>query len=255
MAGLVISAGAEVEFSSVGMSLAFLQCLLESLLNVYTKSLTDTQGAVTLQLYSAFSAAAMLLPFLYYVQDMSKLTDLAYVHALGLLGPVVCGALGFHAQWISQFMFMEYVNAVSLSVANVVKRGVIIYLSTLYFAHAINATGYAGLAIMGVGLGLYTWASSSSSSSKASSSSSSLSSMISSMGGSVGAGGGDGKYASDEEDDTFFSVADSDSDSDEEIGISRGPSLRSSGSRNAAGRTSSKERKSIKSIKPPRSFI
>lgn len=155
MVGLAISAGAEIDFNPIGMCFAFINCSLECILNVYTKSLTDTEGPVTVQLYSAFSAAVVLLPFLFFVQDMSKLNSLPYLLNKKLVFPIICSSIGYHSQWMTQFLFMEHVGAVSLSVANVVKRGLIIYLSTIYFSHAITSTGYGGLALMGLGLACY----------------------------------------------------------------------------------------------------
>ena len=155
MVGLAISAGAEIDFNPIGMCFAFINCSLECLLNVYTKALTDSEGAVTVQLYSAFSAALVLLPFLFFVQDMSKLNSLPYLLDKKLVLPILCSSIGYHSQWMTQFFFMEHVGAVSLSVANVVKRGLIIYLSTIYFSHAITSTGYGGLALMGLGLAFY----------------------------------------------------------------------------------------------------
>jgi hypothetical protein len=100
--------------------------------------MADSHGAVAVQLYSAFTAALLMLPFYYYSKDVSMITNLAYLQQKNLILPILLSAFGYHSQWISQFQFMEYVGAISFSVANVVKRGVIIWLSTIYFQHPIT---------------------------------------------------------------------------------------------------------------------
>ena len=140
------------------MAFAFLNCLLECILNVYSKTMADSHGAVVVQLYSAFTAALLMLPFYYYSKDVSMITNLAYLQQKNLILPILLSAFGYHSQWISQFQFMEYVGAISFSVANVVKRGVIIWLSTIYFQHPITPMGLGGLTLMGVGLSLYLYA-------------------------------------------------------------------------------------------------
>jgi solute carrier family 35 protein E2 len=218
MVGLLLTSGTELSFEIVGFSAAMATNCVDCVQNVFSKKLMRALTPVQLQFYTSAAAITIQLPVMLVVQREMISDTLAGNSAPLELRTVLllCVACVFyHLQSVAAYYCVDSVAPVTMSVANTLKRGILIALSIVYFGNDVFATTYFGMATILAGIGLYTYVRSTETDAAA--------------GAAAGAGStkyevvGAGAAALEEGDGLDGFVSDSDSDSDSgSVGIKMG---------------------------------
>ena len=182
MAGLVVCAKTEASFDAVGFWAAVSNNVIDCLQNVLSKKVVGKLGPVKLQFYTSILAIVFQLPLLVYreMPDLSALldpakrsaaapraADAAAPGAFGLrpdagaarvAGLVALNVCSYHAQSVSAYFVVDKLAPVTVSVANTLKRALLILLTILYFGNEVTPESYFGIAIVVLGVFLYNWA-------------------------------------------------------------------------------------------------
>ena len=182
MAGLVVCAKTEASFDAVGFWAAVSNNVIDCLQNVLSKKVVGKLGPVKLQFYTSILAIVFQLPLLLYreMPDLSALldpakrsaaapraADAAAPGAFGLrpdagaarvAGLVALNVCSYHAQSVSAYFVVDKLAPVTVSVANTLKRALLILLTILYFGNEVTPESYFGIAIVVLGVFLYNWA-------------------------------------------------------------------------------------------------
>ena len=179
MAGLVVCAKTEASFDAVGFWAAVSNNVIDCLQNVLSKKVVGKLGPVKLQFYTSILAIVFQLPLLVYreMPDLSALldpakrapraADAAAPGAFGLrpdagaarvAGLVALNVCSYHAQSVSAYFVVDKLSPVTVSVANTLKRALLILLTILYFGNEVTPESYFGIAIVVLGVFLYNWA-------------------------------------------------------------------------------------------------
>ena len=160
MFGLVLCSATELTFNMVGFLAAVLTNCIDCVQNVFSKKLLNTGGLtpVELQFYTSLAAAALQIPLMLYSGIGTK-----------LLGPAEGGvaedeqlvtrrhwylfidAVLFHFQSVTAYFTMSLLGTVSQSVANTVKRSLLIFATILYFGNPITYLNVAGIVMVSIG--------------------------------------------------------------------------------------------------------
>ena len=160
MFGLVLCSATELTFNMVGFLAAVLTNCIDCVQNVFSKKLLNTGGLtpVELQFYTSLAAAALQIPLMLYSGIGTK-----------LLGPAEGGAAEdeqlvtrrhwylfidavlFHFQSVTAYFTMSLLGTVSQSVANTVKRSLLIFATILYFGNPITYLNVAGIVMVSIG--------------------------------------------------------------------------------------------------------
>lgn len=177
MAGLVLCAHSEVSFDAIGFWAAVSNNIIDCLQNVVSKKTLDLITPTHLQFYTSCIALAMQVPFtimrdvrfgivmdpriwnpIFLVSQVrdacvqatsnifaSRLTALYYAADLAC----------YHAQSISAYFVVASLTPVSVSVANTLKRSLLIALSVAYFGNEMTWASALGVLIVIAGVFLY----------------------------------------------------------------------------------------------------
>ncbi|XP_076085964.1 solute carrier family 35 member E2A-like [Mytilus galloprovincialis] len=157
MSGLALCSAYELSFNIKGFIAALATNLTDCLQNVYSKSLISGEKyrytPVELQFYTSMSSLAVQIPACYFMIDMgstSKTFD-----TFMFLAYVVDG-ICFHFQSLSAYVLMSYISPVTHSVANTVKRALLIWISILLFGNPMTFLSGLGTVSVTIGVLLYT---------------------------------------------------------------------------------------------------
>lgn len=156
--GLALASATELSFTRVGFFAAVLNNCIDCVQNVFSKKLLSTHyNYVNLQFYTSAAALVIQLPLV------------AYNHAGGLwrqehaFSWEVCSALllngaCFHLQSVMAYAVMGLISPVTQSVANTLKRALLIWLSILIFGNPVTWLSALGTLICIGGVFAYTTA-------------------------------------------------------------------------------------------------
>ncbi|EFX88523.1 hypothetical protein DAPPUDRAFT_41071 [Daphnia pulex] len=152
MGGLALCSATELSFNMQGFIAVLLTNLSECLQNVYSKVLLSSDrhkyGPAELQFFTSFASFVIQIMASFFLIDWAKI----------MLSPILVGAMllngaFFHFQSITEYALLEHITPVTHSVANTVKRALLIWLSIILFGNAISL--YSGLGTLVVIAGVF----------------------------------------------------------------------------------------------------
>jgi len=190
MLGLVVCAYTEVSWDAVGFWAAVANNVVDCFQNVLSKKIIGRLGPVKLQFYTSLIAIAFQLPVLAYrfyplLPDLGVLLDpsrrssgkpwdhgrhaspAAFAALAAALTPAVSGYVAtlvalnvtsYHLQSVSAYYVVDRLHPVTTSVANTLKRAVLIVLTILYFGNRMTAESVGGVVLVIAGVIVYNWA-------------------------------------------------------------------------------------------------
>lgn len=177
MVGLSLCSAFEIHFHIVGFAVALAANLSECLQNVLSKRLltTDKYEANQIQLFTSFYSIILQIPIAYYLL-YTKFSNLTDVFSNGRLwASYLAAGLSFHLQSLTEYALLSIISPVSHrsvsslsilahlipffffvdSVANTVKRAVLIWLSVLLFHNPVTIMSWLGTGLVIFGVFLY----------------------------------------------------------------------------------------------------
>ncbi|KAF1331157.1 Drug/metabolite transporter, partial [Globisporangium splendens] len=163
--GLVFCSMSDSSFHIIGFTAALLSNCVDCIQNVLTKKLLNRSYSVSqLQLYTSIIAVVMQLVFIAYSwatsppargsSDTKEGVSSFYIFVL-----LICDGLGFYFQSVFAYMLMSLVSPVTHSVANCVKRALLITLSIFHFGDQVSLMNWTGMALVIFGVYFFNMAS------------------------------------------------------------------------------------------------
>ncbi|XP_014676968.1 PREDICTED: solute carrier family 35 member E2-like isoform X2 [Priapulus caudatus] len=141
MAGLFLCSATELSFNLMG----FLAALATNL----------SEWPAELQFFSSSASMLVELPTIFLMIDITQLEqNMTHTLAMGLLA----NGLFFHFQTITEYVLIGYISPVTHSVANTVKRALLIWLSVIVFGNPVSFLSGLGTTIVLAGVLLYNQA-------------------------------------------------------------------------------------------------
>ena len=126
--------------------------------NVFSKRLLSTHyNYINLQFYTSAAALVIQLPVMLYNHLGSWLGQEHYFSA-ELTFYLLLNGLAFHCQSVMAYAVMGLISPVSQSVANTLKRALLIWLSILYFGNPVTWPSALGTVICISGVFAYNHA-------------------------------------------------------------------------------------------------
>jgi len=161
VAGLALCSASEASFNTVGFLAAVFNNGIDCVQNVFSKKLLSTHyNYVNLQFYTSAAALVVQLPVMLYHHHAAIWlrqgwsSSISTELGLHLLLNGVC----FHLQSVMAYAVMGLISPVTQSVANTLKRALLIWLSILYFGNPVSFMSALGTAICISGVFAYNYA-------------------------------------------------------------------------------------------------
>lgn len=159
MGGLALCSANELSFNLPGFMASLCTNLSECFQNVFSKRLLSDEKVkllpVELQCYTSMSSVFILVPATLALVDFHKVWEHTNWACLGTL---VLGGISFHCQSFTEYILLGYISPVTHSVANTVKRAVLIWLSVLVFGNKVTFLSGLGTFVVIAGVFLYNHA-------------------------------------------------------------------------------------------------
>ena len=179
MLGLLITSGTELSFDTVGFCAALATNCVDCIQNVFSKSLMETLTPIELQLYTSAAAAMLQLPLVLYYHGGELFNDPPHLVSPELFPPplssspialspfsrflaepgitlvVFFACCFYHLQSVAAYFCVNSVSPVTMSVANTLKRGILIVLSIVWFGNTVTLHTCFGMAMIVGGVALY----------------------------------------------------------------------------------------------------
>ncbi|XP_014667924.1 PREDICTED: solute carrier family 35 member E2-like [Priapulus caudatus] len=159
MGGLALCSANELSFNIIGFIAALATNICDCLQNVFSKMLISGESfkytPAELQFYTSIASVVVEIP------AVLMLMDFDHVRATvdhNLLIALLADGVFFHFQSITAYVLMSYISPVTHSVANTVKRALLIWLSVIVFGNSVTVLSAVGTAIVLVGVLLYNQA-------------------------------------------------------------------------------------------------
>ncbi|CAF3717210.1 unnamed protein product [Rotaria sp. Silwood1] len=154
--GLALCSSFELSFNILGFLCALGTIFFECLQNVYSKILISGERyrytAVELQFWASLVASIFQLPILCYNVDiLSAINSTSSI--LFLL--YIFNGISYHIQSFAAYAVMAYISPITHSVANTVKRALLIWLSVLIFKNQVTFLSGLGTLTVIFGVVLY----------------------------------------------------------------------------------------------------
>mmetsp|Transcript_17446 Transcript_17446/g.26494 ORF Transcript_17446/g.26494 Transcript_17446/m.26494 type:complete len:488 (-) Transcript_17446:335-1798(-) len=187
MGGLILCSAYELSFDMIGFAAAVTNNCVDCVQNVMSKKLLSTASSSSnesksnggsskrspgytltpaeLQFYTSFSALLLQPLFAFRSSLPSNLWSIAWSGASDVLSPssantnplirklytcLLIDATAYHLQSVSAYYTMSCVGPVTMSVANTVKRALLIWMSVLYFGNPMSDYAVIGtLCVLG----------------------------------------------------------------------------------------------------------
>ncbi|XP_041480020.1 solute carrier family 35 member E2A-like [Lytechinus variegatus] len=154
--GLALTSCYELSFTMIGFSAAIATNLVDCLQNVFSKKLLSSSkykySPPELQFYTSTAAVILLIPSWYFILEI-PFKDGAPDHVLVVA--LIVDGIFFHLQSITAYALMGRISPVTHSVANTVKRALLIWLSILTFGNPVTLYSGIGTLIVVFGVLLY----------------------------------------------------------------------------------------------------
>ncbi|EDQ91266.1 uncharacterized protein MONBRDRAFT_14978 [Monosiga brevicollis MX1] len=153
MIGLALCSFSELSFDTIGFLAAILNNIIDCVQNVFSKKLLQHLSPVDLQFYTSAAAALIQLPGFFYVLWPQLNGSVTISSKLWMM--ILIDAVFYHLQSVTAYFTMHHLMPVSQSVANTVKRAMLIWLSILYFGNPITVASAIGMATVILGVFAY----------------------------------------------------------------------------------------------------
>ncbi|KFM78947.1 Solute carrier family 35 member E2, partial [Stegodyphus mimosarum] len=149
MGGLALCSANELSFNAAGFVAAMATNLSECLQNVSSKKLISNEkhcySPPELQFYTSMASVCVQIPTLILMMDISQFHANVSSKMVTLL---VLNGISFHCQSITEYTLLGYISPVTHSVANTVKRALLIWLSVITFGNKVTFLGGLGTTIV-----------------------------------------------------------------------------------------------------------
>ncbi|CAF1439474.1 unnamed protein product [Adineta ricciae] len=148
--GLGLCSSFELSFNIFGFLCALGTNIFECLQNVYSKVLISGERyrytAVELQFWASLVASVFQMPLLFYnVPVLSAIRSTS----LTLFLLYIFNGISYHIQSVAAYSVMAYISPITHSVANTVKRALLIWLSVLIFHNPVTfLSGFGTLTVI-----------------------------------------------------------------------------------------------------------
>eukprot|EP01147_Barroeca_monosierra_P005751 gene5751-9012_t len=152
MAGLALCSATELSFNTIGFLAAVANNVVDCVQNVFSKHLLKSTSPVQLQFYTSAAAAILQLPVLLYTlaPELQSASIPTHIWTMILIDSVF-----YHLQSVTAYCTMNLLSPVSQSVANTVKRALLIFLSIIWFGNDI--TFLSGVGMITVIFGVFAY--------------------------------------------------------------------------------------------------
>ncbi len=184
--GLILCSASELRFDTIGFVAAVMNNCADCVQNVMSKRMLAHMKPTQLQFYTSVAALVLQTPLI--LRDVSGLVgnwaqhstdeDIAmhaeerhldtteddgefmpssYYHQneWSLTKLLIVDAIFYHLQSVSAYCTMGCMNPVSQSVANTLKRALLVWASILYFGNPVTSSGIVGILMVVAGVFLY----------------------------------------------------------------------------------------------------
>ncbi|CAB4012993.1 solute carrier family 35 member E2-like [Paramuricea clavata] len=152
MAGLSLCSANEISFNVIGFVAAISNNIMDCIQNVFSKKLLSGESSYSppeLQFYTGTAALLLQIPYWIYTIDFQEsFTKPDYFY----IGILMLDSFSFYLQSVTAYGLMALISPITFSVANTVKRTLLIWLSVVVFAN--HVTWLSGLGTMIVTLGV-----------------------------------------------------------------------------------------------------
>lgn len=162
VAGLILCSASELRFDTIGFVAAVMNNCADCVQNVMSKRMLTHLQPTQLQFYTSVAALALQTPFV--IRDAGVLLssfaipekeDEADSSSMGIGKLLVMDAIFYHLQSVSAYCTMGCMSPVSQSVANTLKRSLLVWASILYFGNPVTTEGVIGIIMVVTGVFLY----------------------------------------------------------------------------------------------------
>lgn len=157
MAGLALCSANELSFNRPGFVAAMMTNLVECFQNVHSKHMLSDErhrlSPLELQSTSSFFSILLSIP-LFLIHTPSTPSDESYPP----LGVLLLASVSFHLQSLVEYGLLSRISPVTHSVANTVKRALMIWLSIFVFGNPVTFLSGVGTAVVFGGVLLYNHA-------------------------------------------------------------------------------------------------
>jgi solute carrier family 35 protein E2 len=156
MIGLVLCSATELSFDMIGFAAAISNNCIDCVQNVFSKRLLSGPAKlspVELQFYTSVAAATMQLPVMV-VLASSEIWGASSLEP-SVIGLLLLDGLCYHMQSVTAYFTMSLISPVSQSVANTLKRSLLIVLSIWYFGNVVTLWSSVGMATVVFGVACY----------------------------------------------------------------------------------------------------
>ena len=152
MIGLALCSANELSFNMIGFFAAVANNIIDCIQNVFSKHLLKSLTPVQLQFYTSAAAAILQLPVLLYTLA-PELRNASIPSNVWVM--ILIDAVFYHLQSVTAYFTMSLLTPVSQSVANTVKRALLIFLSIMWFGNEISFLSGAGMVTVIFGVFAY----------------------------------------------------------------------------------------------------
>lgn len=136
--GLAIASANELSFTYIGFFAAVFNNCIDCVQNVFSKKLLSTHyNYVNLQFYTSAAALVIQAPLMAY-NHAGTLWRQESAFSWELAAWLLLNGACFHLQSVMAYAVMGLISPVTQSVANTLKRALLIWLSILYFGNPVT---------------------------------------------------------------------------------------------------------------------
>jgi len=152
MSGLALCSCNELSFTLLGFTAAFSNNICDCIQNVFSKKLLSENNiqalsANQLQFFASISALLLQIP-------LWLLTDI-HIPSISVLPLLIVDGISFHLQSVTAYCLMNLISPVTHSVANTVKRALLIWASVMAFGNTVTLLSASGTLLVIIGVFLY----------------------------------------------------------------------------------------------------
>ncbi|KAL1515227.1 hypothetical protein AB1Y20_001862 [Prymnesium parvum] len=163
VAGLALCSANELSFTPIGFFAAVFNNCIDCVQNVFSKKLLSTHyNYINLQFYTSAAALVVQLPILLlrpvFIYGQREEAEESTGLNRELLFYLILNGAFFHLQSVMAYGVMGLISPVSQSVANTLKRALLIWLSVLYFGNPVTWASACGTSIVIGGVFAYNHA-------------------------------------------------------------------------------------------------
>ena len=145
--GLALCSATELSFNYIGFFAAVFNNVIDCVQNVFSKKLLNSHyNYVNLQFYTSVAALIIQLPLMLY-NHLGSWIRQEHAFSWELAICLLANGLAFHLQSVMAYAVMGLISPVTQSVANTLKRALLIWLSIIYFGNPVTPLSAVGTII------------------------------------------------------------------------------------------------------------